>query len=603
MGRFKLSGIGKKFGLFIFLIIIAALLGTSAFNYIISRNEIAKSSKIILENAIETIMSDINRNYSYSNSKGGWMSEEEAKAGAINTVKMLQEDLADTVSSATSEETDAASSATENTELAKHTLNLGKSGYFFIINSAGDIVSHPFLEGNIYNLEARDGRFIVQDMITLAKTEGGTLHYALKTDDSAVEDSKTVYTMYFPHWDWVVSAVIYDIDFYRGTNMILISNAIAVAVVLVFSFLLTMLISGRITGPIRRISGTLHEVSQGNLIQDKIELRTKDETRLLADSVNRLLDSFSDIVRTMTSSSGRLNQFAMKLSQSSEVVTEATVEVTKAISQMATLTENQYKETLDTVQKITLLGEDIEYSAREGIRVEEAAQKNLEWKEEGGVSVSRLKEANQENQVNSTEIEKIVNRINEASQDIGEITAIITRVAKQTNLLALNASIEASRAGEHGSGFSVVAEEIRKLASETASATENIREKIEQMQLQSEEAVRFIGINRAGVERINSSVLRMEDVIDRIEEGLILQIQGIKEITHRNREINIKKDDILEMLQHVAETAEENSASSEEISAAAEEQSMTLVDITSSISQLYDMVQELNDLIRKFRTN
>ena len=603
MGSFKLNGIGKKLGLFISLIIIAALLGISIFNYVISRREIARSNKIILENAIETIMSDVNRNYSYSHSEAGGMSEDAAKEASINAIKMLQEDLADTVSSATAEETDATSAATANSELAKHTLDLGESGYFFIVDSKGDIVFHPFLKDNIYDLKASDGRSIIQDMIALSKSGGGILNYALDADASAIRDSKTVYTMYFPYWDWVVTAVIYDIDFYRGTNMILISNMIGVAVVLVISFLLTMLISGRITRPIKRISNTLHEVSQGDLTQSKIELRTRDETKLLADSVNRLLDSFSNIVKTMTTSSDRLNQFAMNLSQSSGVVTEATVEVTKAISQMASLTENQYRETLDTVQKITLLGEDIEYTAQEGIRIEEAAQRNLEWKDEGEASVSHLKEANHENQVNSAEIEKIVHKINEASLDIGEITAIITRVAKQTNLLALNASIEASRAGEHGSGFSVVADEIRKLASETASATENIREKIEQMQLQSEEAVRFISINRAGVERINSSVLRTEDVIDRIEEGLVLQIQGIKEITHRNKEINSRKDDILEMLQHVAETAEENSASSEEISAAAEEQSMTLVDITASIAQLYDMVQELNELIKKFQTN
>jgi len=66
MGLFKLDGIGKKIGLFVSLIIISALLGISAFNYIISRNEIARSNKIILENALETIMADINRNYSYT---------------------------------------------------------------------------------------------------------------------------------------------------------------------------------------------------------------------------------------------------------------------------------------------------------------------------------------------------------------------------------------------------------------------------------------------------------------------------------------------------------------------------------------------------------
>ncbi len=603
MRTFKLDSIGKKLGLFISLIIVGALLSISVFNYIISRNEIAKSNRIILENAIETVMSDINSNYSYAHAGEGSMSEEEAKEASINAVKRLQKNQADTVSTATTEAADAASSATANSEFSNHTLNLGESGYFFIINSQGDIISHPFLEDNIYELKAKDGRWIVQDIVELAKKGGGILNYALEGDVSVIRDSKTVYSMYFPHWDWVVCAVIYDIDFYQGANMILLSNMISVGIMLVISLALAMLISNRITGPIKKISETLREVSQGNLTQSKIEVKTRDETRLLADSVNRLLDSFNDIVKTMTISSGGLHQFAMNLTQSSGVVSEATVEVAKAIAHMASLTEDQYRETLDTVQRITQLGEDIEYTAQEGMRIEEAAQRSLEWKEEGAASVHHLKEANEENQTNSSEIETIIHKINDASQDIGMITEIITRVAKQTNLLALNASIEASRAGEHGSGFSVVAEEIRKLASETGAATENIRERIEQMQMQSEEAVRFISINRAGVERINSSVLRTEDVIGRIEEGLMLQIQGIQEIARRNKEINAKKDEIQGMLQNVAASAEENSASAQEISASAEEQSVTLIEITDSITQLYDMVQGLNELIKKFRTN
>ena len=90
-------------------------------------------------------------------------------------------------------------------------------------------------------------------------------------------------------------------------------------------------------------------------------------------------------------------------------------------------------------------------------------------------------------------------------------------------------------------------------------------------------------------------------MIDRIEEGLLQQIQGIRRIAERNKEINTKKDDMLEHLQHVAKTAEDNSASAEEISATAQEQSATLVEINSSITQLYDMVQELNAMIRQFR--
>ena len=601
MGLFKLNGIGKKIGLFVSLIIIAALLGISAFNYIISRNEIARSNKIILENALETIMADINRNYSYTAADAKWMSEESAKETSIQSVELLQNGETDSISGATAQGTDATSAATENSTMAKHTLNLGESGYFFIIDSQGSIVSHPFLKDNIYDLKSGDGRNIVQNMITLAKSGGGMVNYALDDSVSAVKGSKIVYTKYFPHWDWVVCAVIYDRDFSRGSDMILVNSLIGVAVVLVISLLLTIGLSRRITRPVKDISATLHEMSKGDLTRNKINLNTKDETKLLADSVNRLLDSFHHIVKMMADSSGRLNNFAMNLSKSSGAVSETTVQVSEAISQMASQTEVQYQETMETVQKITLLGDDIRHTADESTSIEAAAQKSLELKKEGRDSVDNLKDATRENQTNSIEIEKIVHKINEASHDINEITDIIANVARQTNMLALNASIEAARAGEYGTGFSVVGEEIRKLANETAAATENIRNKVIQMQEQSEEAVRFISTNRSGVEKMNETVRQAENVIDRIEEGLLQQIQGIRRIAERNKEINTKKDDMLEHLQHVAKTAEDNSASAEEISATAQEQSATLVEINSSITQLYDMVQELNAMIQQFR--
>lgn len=610
MGWLRLNGIGKRIGLLVSIIIIVALVGISSFNYIISRKEIARSNGIILENALETIMADINRNYSYTASDAGWMSEEDAKKASVESIELLQNGQADTTSAATADgmdaaavagETDTKSAATKNSLMANHTLNLGESGYFFIINSKGDILSHPFLKDNIYDLKANDGRDIAQNIIALAKSGGGIINYALNDDVSAIRDSKIVYTKYFPHWDWVVCAVIYDKDFSRGSDMILVSSLIGVAVVLAVSLLLVIWLSGRITRPIKKISGTLHEVSKGDLTQSKINLKTHDETRLLADSVNRLLESFRHIVQMMTASSGRLNHFAMGLSQSSGAVSDATAEVSRAISQMAAQTEVQYHETLDTVQKITLLGDDIKHTAEEGTRIETAAQRNLELKKEGQVSVNNLKDATGENQTNSVEIEKIIHGINESSKDIGEITAIIENVAKQTNLLALNATIEAARAGEYGKGFSVVGEEIRKLANETAIATENIRNKIIQMQKQSEEAVKFISINRSGVEKINGTVRQTETVIQRIEEGMLQQIQGIRNISEQNKKINIKKDEILKLLQHVARTAEDNSAATEEISATAQEQSATLTEITSSISQLYDMVKELNALINQFR--
>ena len=323
--------------------------------------------------------------------------------------------------------------------------------------------------------------------------------------------------------------------------------------------------------------------------------------KLLGDSVNSLVDSLNRIVKMIVTSGERLNKYAAKLKESYGYVSKSTSEVTGAISQMAMQTDEQSRETAEGVDKVILLGENIKETAEASNKIGSVVEKNIKLKELGLKSVRELKDAALENNENTAVIERLVSKMKEYSVDIGKISDIISNIAKQTNLLALNASIEASRAGENGLGFAVVAEEIRKLANETSHAVNDIHEKIGQVQEQTAAVVNFISKNRSGVDRINRSVEKTEEIIGLISDGLQALIEEIKVIVDHNRIINQKKDEILEMLGHISERAQENSANIQEISAAAEEQSATIIDISESISQLYEMVNDLNNLVKEFK--
>lgn len=606
MKLFRPDSISKKIYLLVSIIILTSLLGVSAINYTISKRELNRSNQIILSNAIESTMVEINKNYRYTLDEAQWMTPENAKKASLAAIGDLTNGSTDGMSGATadsSQDNDADSSATVNSVYAEHSIDLGESGYFFIIDSKGNIISHPFLSDNIYDLKSHDGRLIIQEIIDIAKSGGGTLNYALDEDVSLITDSKTVYTKYFPYWDWVVSAVIYDNELARGSNIILINNAITVALVLLIALITTILFTGRIIKPIKTISKALSGISNGDLTVDKIHIKTNDELKLLGDAVNSLIDSLNRIVKLIITSSDNLNSYANSLNEASGFVSQATSEVANAISQMAIQSDEQFRDTVSSVERVTLLGENIKETAEASVKIGTVVEKNLSLKELGLSSVQELKDATRENNENTSVIENLVHRINDQSNDIGEITTMISTIAKQTNLLALNASIEASRAGEHGLGFAVVAEEIRKLANETSLAVEDIRQKIEQMQGQSKEAVNFISKNREGVNRINVTVHKTGDIIGMISDGLQTLIEDINVIVNHNKMINDKKDEILVMLGNVSDAAQDNSAAIEEISATAEEQSVTIIEINDSISQLNNMVNELNSLINEFKVN
>lgn len=597
----KFVSIRKKIYLLISFTIITSLLGISVLNYVISKRELNRSNQIILKNAIESVMVEINKNYRYTQDESKWMTEEEAKMYSLASIGDLTDASEDGVSHATSGDNDINSSATINSVYAQHTIDLGESGYFFIIDSKGNIISHPFLKDNIYDLKSNDGRYITHVIIEVAKSGGGTVQYALDEDVSLITDSKLVYAKYFPYWDWVVCAVIYNKELARGSNIILSYNLAGIAAVLAAALFISFIFTKKIIDPLNKVSKTLADVSEGDLTVEKVHIKTKDEMKLLGDAVNRLIDNLNRLIRMIISSSEKLNKYAATLKESSGYVSSATSDVANAISQIASQTDDQFRYTADSVEKVKLLGESIKETADASNKIGSVVEKNVELKETGLESVQELKAASQENNENTLVIESLINKMNEYSSDIGEIVTIISNIAKQTNLLALNASIEASRAGENGLGFAVVAEEIRKLANETAYAVNDIHTKIGHVQEQTAEAASFISRNREGVERINRSVDKTEEIFRMISDSLQDLIEDIKVIIDHNQVINQKKDEILVMLSNVYNTAQENSSAIEEISATAQEQSVTVVEISNSIMQLYDMASDLDALIKEFK--
>ena len=335
---------------------------------------------------------------------------------------------------------------------------------------------------------------------------------------------------------------------------------------------IALLLRRAICTPILRAAEAARKVADGDLTV-QIDAKNNDECGDLAKAFNAMTANVSEMIRHVLSASREVAAASTQIAASSEQIRNGMSSQSSQVTQISAAIEEMSASVIEVARKSA-------DAARNAEQAGDSANEGGSVVDETITEINAIRQAVDDSS-------KSVKDLGKRGEQIGEIIAVINDIADQTNLLALNAAIEAARAGEHGRGFAVVADEVRKLADRTTQATEEIANSIQAIQVETTNAVQKM---EAGSRQVEAGVGKATHA------G-----QSLRQIVANSREV-------ASMIQSIAAATEEQSATSEEVArniegiAAVTEQSRDgSQEAAQAAAQLSERAEQLQELVSRFK--
>jgi len=436
-------------------------------------------------------------------------------------------------------------------------LRYGGTEYFWINDMTPTMVMHPIkpeLEGtDLTENTDPDGKHLFVEMVDVVAADGaGFVDYQWPKPDEEDPQPKVSYVAGYTPWNWVVGSGVYVDD----VQTLALADARTLALKTLPVLVLMLLIAWLITRSIERPLQEATELLSDGDPHHRFPVKHHTELDVLGEAINATLDQLQEVVDRTGRSGEELGAAARGLSAGSAEMAEGARRTTAQTDEVRALADSVRAE-IDTVAGGT---HQLVASISEISQSANAA---------AGVAASAVSFAEETNAT--------VRQLGASSAEIGNVVKVITSIAEQTNLLALNATIEAARAGEAGKGFAVVANEVKDLAQETGRATEDIVQRVETIQKDTESAVAAIG-------RISEIIGQINDYQATIASSVEEQSATSSEIGRSVGEAAQGSQSITEALVALSARSVDNAKGVEATREAAEQLTRLSADLETAIS-------------------
>ena len=485
-----------------------------------------------------------------------------------------------------------------------------KFGYQAIIEdiAKSDNIAYALYMDSIYKVKAHSNPellegYLVDDIGAKTAIQDKKIYTA-----TANYESHEVYEVVYPVDvnGYIAGAVKigYSIDSVQKAvtknTMMIVGVGLAIFILLGAALYFTIT---KVIAVINKLKKQISIMSEGDFTNDidKKLLSNSDELGEIAKAIDNMQTSMKDMISKVIDKSSLVAASSEELTATSQQAANASEEVARTIEEIANGASEQAKDTENTVQSVNDMGNLMEKDSQNLKDLNQAAVLIDKEKEEGFNILKTLIEKTNQSTKSTKEVYEIIMSNNESAEKIDTASTMIQSIADQTNLLALNAAIEAARAGEAGRGFSVVAEEIRKLAEQSNNFTSDIKEVINELKAKSQSAVDTMKVVQTTIMDQTSSVKDTEGKFEAIARAIDSVNDIIEKLNESSKLMIQNKDIIISLSENLSAISEENAAGTQQASASMQEQAATIEEIANSGESLAEIAEELQALVAQFK--
>ncbi|WP_411824789.1 methyl-accepting chemotaxis protein [Leptospira sp. 'Mane'] len=487
-------------------------------------------------------------------------------------------------------------------DISKTKMSTNDYMYLWASHPTGTFTMHPFNveKVNLWDYQI-NGKYTVRDTWSNPKATGRVVRELWQNAGEPIYYF-IAYQAYYQPWDWVVGAggreeIIYERRLQGLKYIFIFTNLVS----LIFSLIVSYIFANLISSKINKIMFVIDKAGEGDLTH-KTDISFKDEFGQLSDSFNFMTSNLRSMIGHVAEASVQVAKSSKDLYSNAKQSSVSANDIASKIIEVEQGAENQLQAFSESKRAMDENSQAMQKIAEATSTVSSVTSGVLEKVQNGRSVVSKTIQQMQVVNSSVAGISSSIHTLGENSKQIGEIVGTISQIASQTNLLALNAAIEAARAGEHGKGFAVVADEVRKLAEKSESATKQITDLIGKIQKNTIDA---IGTMENGSKEVEQGV-QMVNQVGETFQNIVSSIESVTEemqsVSATTEEVSASTEELNASTMELAHISNRISENTKTISKNSHEQLRFSEDITASANSLNLLSEDLQTEINKFKT-